>query len=180
MAIRETDKELAIYYIKQGADIDYCCFDGLSLLHKAAGVPGDDVDYVRILLNNGANINKVIRSGSALHEAAEYMNPNIAVFLIEKGIRLDARDKEGYTAFEKAKESLRNYGYGPEREQRTATIRAMIRARAKQPAKRQMTAFLKLMNNTKKRRQLDRTRNVRKKILYYMLPNKFKGIKYYH
>lgn len=162
MAIKDRNKELAIYYIKQGAGID---------IFKAARVPGDDVFYVKMLVNKGANINAVSSEGSALHEAAKVGNAKIAAFLIAKGIRLNAMDKDGKTALDIAIGETRRVI------KRAMAVAAIYKknnlpdavAAAKEPSKRQMIAFLIAMS--RKNIPLG-TKNLKRMIASYISPYK--------
>lgn len=61
----------------------------------------EQVNIIRILIENGANLNEQDLSGKTpLHYASELGRVRCIPFLLQKGAKLDIRDKSGKTPLE--------------------------------------------------------------------------------
>ena len=77
-------------------------------LHQAA--QAGDIDKVRILISEGADVNAKDEFGiTPLHEAAqyEYGHKDVVELLVTKGANVDAKTKQGQTALDLAYDSHR-------------------------------------------------------------------------
>jgi hypothetical protein len=75
------------------------------------GISDGDDFTLRVLVNNGADINATSAYGrTALHEAALHGQPHIALFLVQNGATVNARNPRGETPLFYAEEGLR---FGP-------------------------------------------------------------------
>jgi ankyrin repeat protein len=95
--------------LKHGADPKVGTFEGTTPLMAAAGVnwvydqtfdegPAARLEAVRLCFDLGNDVNVVNSMGlTALHGAANRGSDDIITFLVEKGARLDVKDKEGRT-----------------------------------------------------------------------------------
>jgi ankyrin repeat protein len=83
----------------------------------------DGLDAVTLLVQMGADVNAVNASGqTALHGAA-YLGANqIVQFLLEKGARLDAQDRQGQTPFRVAEGHLNVSAQGITQNPETAEL----------------------------------------------------------
>lgn len=87
------------YLIKSGCDIN-CKKRGYTPLMLAI-IVADNIEYVKILLDAGADANKITSKGTALTLALTYMHENIelARILLDLKPNLDYVDKDGKTPF---------------------------------------------------------------------------------
>ncbi|NXL99397.1 MYPT1 phosphatase, partial [Tyrannus savana] len=84
-------------------DINYANVDGLTALHQAC--IDDNVDMVKFLVENGANINQPDNEGwIPLHAAASCGYLDIAEYLISQGAHVGAVNSEGDTPLDIAEE----------------------------------------------------------------------------
>jgi ankyrin repeat protein len=95
--------------LKHGADPKIPTFGGTTALMAAAGInwvvaqtydegPQALLDAVKLCLELGMDVNDVNSMGlTALHGAANRGSDDIIKFLVEKGAKLDVKDKEGRT-----------------------------------------------------------------------------------
>ena len=96
--------------LKAGADPKMETFAGTNALMAAAGVnwvydqtfdegPAARLEAVKLCFDLGNDVNAVNSMGlTALHGAANRGSDDIIQFLVDKGAKLDPRDKEGRTA----------------------------------------------------------------------------------
>lgn len=72
-----------------GLSPNYLQPHGSTLLQRAAG-PGGTLEHVKLLLQRGADINaKDSIGGTALDEAVDTDHPDIGIYLVERGARVD-------------------------------------------------------------------------------------------
>jgi ankyrin repeat protein len=95
--------------LDKGADPKITAFDGTTALMLASGVnfvpnqtythsPEESLEAVKLCLSLGNDLHAVNGIGvTALHGAAHRGSDEMVRFLVEKGARLDAKDKEGRT-----------------------------------------------------------------------------------
>ncbi len=79
--------------------------DGWTALHYAVGGDIDNVEFVKQLLELGANVQATTADGrTPLHEAAASFTGNVEMvkLLIERGADIHARDARGYTPMHRA------------------------------------------------------------------------------
>lgn len=99
VAAQEGDVELGRYLC--GASIEITLkakVGGDTALHLAAR--SGHKDFVKLLLDSGANVNSVSSTGSGvtpLHEAAYNGHLDVVELLIERGATVDAKDRHNYT-----------------------------------------------------------------------------------
>jgi uncharacterized protein len=103
------DLDVMRLLLDAGADPRIPTFEGTTALMAAAGVnwvvaqtydegPAARLAAVRLCAEQGLDVNAVNAMGlTALHGAANRGSDDIIRFLVEKGARLDAKDKEGRT-----------------------------------------------------------------------------------
>lgn len=97
----DSSTDLIAALIKDGADVNWIDDredgQGFSVLHAA--VHGGHLEYLKILVKHGANINVVTSNekDTALHIAAEKGFSECASFLVESGIDVNIRNKLGET-----------------------------------------------------------------------------------
>ncbi|WP_196890580.1 ankyrin repeat domain-containing protein [Aureivirga marina] len=63
----------------------------------------ENMNAVKHLVNNGADLEKVCRSKTPLMYAVKYGNLEMVKFLLENGANLNAKNNKGYTALDYAK-----------------------------------------------------------------------------
>jgi len=114
LAAKNTDLEAVKVLLEAGADVNIPSADGTTPLMVAAGLgiwyvgedggtlPGQEdeaLDVVKLTVEHGSDVNAVNQMGETpLHGAAfRGFNP-IAQYLVDKGAKLDARDKRGWSA----------------------------------------------------------------------------------
>lgn len=97
--------KMASLLLANGANVNARCNLGTSPLHMAAW--NGNVEIVRVLLNNGADVNaKHYEEGcTPLHLAVENGSVEVIKLLLENGAEADARDKDGLTPLDIAKET---------------------------------------------------------------------------
>lgn len=108
--IREDLYETAKFLVNGGADANYLDVAYTPLMLSVTNAP---VDFLQLLLDKGADINKTGYNGlSALH-AAVYTNAPIETveFLVEKGADISLKHDNGKTALDIAKEMNRTELY---------------------------------------------------------------------
>src|SRR5687767_7990887 len=110
-ASRAADLTLMRLLLKYGADPNIGTFEGTTPLMAAAGVnwvydqtfdegPAARLEAVKLCHELGNDVNAVNSMGlTALMGAANRGSDDIIKFLVEKGAKLDLKDKEGRTAF---------------------------------------------------------------------------------
>jgi uncharacterized protein len=103
------DLDVMRLLLKHGADPNLPTFGGTTALMAAAGVnwvfdqtadhgPAARLDAVKLCHELGMDVNAINSMGlTALHGAANRGSDDIIRFLVEKGARLDVKDKEGRT-----------------------------------------------------------------------------------
>ena len=79
-----------------------------SILHHLARTNQSDfykyIDYIKVLMNYGADINKCnLYDKTPLHYAVENNNLDMVKFLVEKGANINAKTNAGFTALDIAK-----------------------------------------------------------------------------
>jgi len=110
-ASRAADLTVMRLLLKYGADPNIGTFEGTTPLMAAAGVnwvydqtfdegPAARLEAVKLCHELGNDVNAVNSMGlTALMGAANRGSDDIIKFLVEKGAKLDLKDKEGRTAF---------------------------------------------------------------------------------
>lgn len=90
------------YLLKKGTPINIEDYSGYTALHYGARNGHNKI--CKLLLENGANVNALTRSGqaTALHRAATQGHNEIAEFLLKSGANPNIRDADGYTALHRA------------------------------------------------------------------------------
>lgn len=111
-AVRGRDLESVTLLLEAGASLDARQADGATslLIMAGAGRPfgGDraklaaaELELLDLLLAKGADLSAVANDGqSVIHRAARAGNTNLVEALAKKGAAVDAKDKEGRTAFD--------------------------------------------------------------------------------
>jgi E3 ubiquitin-protein ligase HECTD1 len=100
-AIRAGNNEEFYEVLESGVDVDYMDDVGQTLLNWASAF--GTVDMVDYLLENGADVNRGLKS-SSLHYAACFCRTNIIKLLLQYGADPDLRDEDGHTPLDKAQE----------------------------------------------------------------------------
>jgi ankyrin len=129
-AARSADVETMRLLLAKGADPKLANKDGLTALLVAAGVSWADkirstddnaLEAVKICVEQGLDVNAVTDRGeTALHGAALRGANNIVTYLVEKGGKLDVKNKQGFTPLDTA--SGKGGLAGTTRDPRPATI----------------------------------------------------------
>ena len=111
-AARSADLETMRLLLSKGADPKLANKDGLTALLVAAGVSwadkihgtdADALEAVKICAGLGMDVNaSTDRGETALHGAALRGANSIVTYLVEKGAKLDAKNKQGFTALDTA------------------------------------------------------------------------------
>jgi ankyrin repeat protein len=109
-AARSADIETMKFLLSKGADAKLANKDGLTALSVAAGVSYSDkirgteaeaLEAVKICVEQGVDVNAVTERGeTALHGAASRGATEIISYLVEKGAKLDVKNKQGLTPFD--------------------------------------------------------------------------------
>ncbi len=88
----------------KGANVHAKMKNGVTPLHMAAIAVHDNIAAMRMLLDNGADVNagRATEVGTPLEKAAYYGNAAVAEFLFSRGAEADARDSYGGTALHMA------------------------------------------------------------------------------
>jgi len=96
-AVKSNDLELAIQLIKDGADVNGIDETGQSPLHHACYL--GYLEIIKLLLDNGANVNKTVPklALTPIHGATMNGNRSIVALLVDRGADINARDSEGAT-----------------------------------------------------------------------------------
>jgi len=140
-AARGADVETMKLLLDKGADPKLANKDGLTALLVAAGVGWADkvrstepqaLAAVKLCVDRGLDINAATDRGeTALHGAALRGANTIITYLVEKGAKLDAKNKQGFTALDVAngKGGLQ----GTTRDPKPATIALLRELMAKNP-----------------------------------------------
>lgn len=91
-------------YVDAGADVNQQIADTLiQKLPLLEAIMNNQIDFVRWLLANGANINAIADDAmerTIFMDAVAWGNKEIIKFLLEKGADVNAKDKDGKTAFD--------------------------------------------------------------------------------
>ncbi len=88
--------EVAKYLIQEGADVNQPSQNGFNVypIHSAAA--GNYTDILRLLIENGAQVNVKQQAGSTpLHAAAQYGNLDMLIILLEHGADVNVRMEGG-------------------------------------------------------------------------------------
>jgi len=98
-AIYRKEKRRILEAIRKGADINACDEDGRSPLMHAILAEDADPEIVRLLIDNGANVNlkDYGQEWTALHFAARDCHIEIVKILIDNGAEIDPRNTFGNT-----------------------------------------------------------------------------------
>lgn len=92
--------------------------DGTTLLHRAAGPGSGSVAPIQLLLDRGADINARDRIGrTALEEAINVNHASIALYLVQRGAKVDTYTVNGVTIGWSVKWALDSLKPGPLRTQ---------------------------------------------------------------
>jgi uncharacterized protein len=108
LAAKQSDLELMRLFLSRGADPSIAARNGTTALMVAAGLawtPGQDsatesdaLATVKFLVELGADVNAVNDTGETAMHGAAYRGANsIVQYLVEKGARIDVKDKRGWT-----------------------------------------------------------------------------------
>ena len=140
-AARGADVETMKLLLAKGADPKLANKDGLTALLVAAGVSWADkvkstdeqaLAAVKLCVELGLDVNAATDRGeTALHGAALRGANNIVTYLVEKGAKLDAKNKQGYTALDVA--NGKGGLAGTTRDPKPATIALLQELMAKNP-----------------------------------------------
>ncbi|MDQ7824145.1 MAG: ankyrin repeat domain-containing protein [Candidatus Eremiobacteraeota bacterium] len=103
-AARADHKDIVLYLLSKGADINAVSDEGLTLLIDAASF--GKTEMAALFLSRGAAVNAKDRQGkSSLHYAASGLgNRELAAALVKSGADVNARDKSGRTPLSYAAE----------------------------------------------------------------------------
>lgn len=100
------NKEMLKFLIKNGADVNAQNIFGWNALHNAIRPydlkKDDDLDNVKLLVENGANVNITADSKTPLMLSVSRGNNEILNFLIDNGADVNAQDVNGDTALHNA------------------------------------------------------------------------------
>lgn len=97
--------EIARYLVLKGADVNMPSNNGFHVypIHSAAA--GNYTDIVRLLVNNGAEVNVTQQAGATpLHSAAQNGNTELLILLLEHGASVEIRMEGGKLPADLAKE----------------------------------------------------------------------------
>jgi uncharacterized protein len=140
-AARGGDVETMKLLLAKGADPKLANKDGLTALLVAAGVSWADkvrstdeqaLAAVKLCVELGLDVNAATDRGeTALHGAALRGANNVVTYLVEKGAKLDAKNKQGYTALDVA--NGKGGLAGTTRDPKPATIALLQELMAKNP-----------------------------------------------
>uniref|UniRef100_A0A1X7TZ16 E3 ubiquitin-protein ligase n=1 Tax=Amphimedon queenslandica TaxID=400682 RepID=A0A1X7TZ16_AMPQE len=100
-AIRAGNNEEFFEAMESGIDINHMDDVGQTLLNWASAF--GTLEMVEYLLENGADVNRGLKS-SSLHYAACFCRPSIAKRLLQFGADTELRDEDGHTPLDKAQE----------------------------------------------------------------------------
>ena len=100
-AIQSDHFEIAKYLIQQGADVDLIDNQGLTPLSTAIE-DMSDLEFVRLLVENGADVHDLQTVWLPISYAIHYDKPEIVKFLMDNGANLNYRDMDGKKAIEVA------------------------------------------------------------------------------
>lgn len=106
-AVKKGDAQAVRSLLKDPKTVNVAAVDGTTALHWAAH--RDDVATTQLLIGAGADVKTCVELGAdvnaandtgetALHGVAYRGVNTVAEYLVEKGARLDAKDKRGWTA----------------------------------------------------------------------------------
>lgn len=96
-AVRAENREAAIAFLEQRADVNAAMADGTTALHWAAH--NGDVDLVKRLIKAKAKVNVANSYGATpMQEAAERADPEIIKLLLKAGADVESPNPEGQTA----------------------------------------------------------------------------------
>ena len=118
-AAKASDPASMALLLDKGADPNRAMKNGTTALMIAASRPGrsttvdQTVAALKVLLDHRADVNAATPDGAtALHQAVG-RGDEIVKFLVEKGAKLDAKDKQGRTPIEWADGLYRGGGIAP-------------------------------------------------------------------
>jgi len=99
-------EDMAEYLVKKGGDINTKDNQGMTVLANKVQIQGSTViDDVKKILDLRADVNAVDAKGNTvLHLAIHSFNPEMIKLLIARGANVEAKNKEGQTAYQLAKE----------------------------------------------------------------------------
>lgn len=99
-AIREDRKDIVKFLLTEGgADIN-APGEHLPIVKAVRRYHGEDSDIIEMLLEHGANPNKMYRGWNAIMQAVENGDPDVLRILCSKGVDADAKDELGRTVAE--------------------------------------------------------------------------------
>jgi ankyrin repeat protein len=97
--------EVARYLILKGADVNLPSNNGFNVLPIHSAAAGNYTDIVRILIENGAQVNVRQQAGATpLHSAAQNGNLELLIMLLENGAETNVRMEGGKMPADLAKE----------------------------------------------------------------------------
>ena len=97
--------EVARYLVLKGADVNLPSHNGLQVYPIHSAVAGSYNDIVRMLLENGAQVNVKQQAGATpLHSAAQSGNLELLILLLEKGAETNIRMEGGKLPADLARE----------------------------------------------------------------------------
>jgi len=88
--------EVARYLVLKGADVNLPSNNGFNVFPIHSAAAGNYTDIVRMLVENGANVNVKQQAGATpLHSAAQNGNLDLLILLLENGAETNARMEGG-------------------------------------------------------------------------------------
>jgi uncharacterized protein len=97
--------EVARYLVLKGADVNLSSNNGFNVFPIHSAAAGNYTDIVRMLVENGANVNVKQQAGATpLHSAAQNGNLDLLILLLENGAEINARMEGGRLPADMARE----------------------------------------------------------------------------
>jgi ankyrin repeat protein len=105
-ACRNGKKDMVSFLLNQNSPFALGDGRGTTPLHFAIEAPGDNLDILELLIGWGASPTATTDNwDTPLHFAAILGKKNRALFLLEKGARVDGPNRQGKTPYDLAKEN---------------------------------------------------------------------------
>ena len=97
--------EVARYLVLKGADVNLPSNNGFNVFPVHSAAAGNYNDIVRMLIDNGANVNVRQQAGATpLHSAAQNGNLDLLILLLERGAETNVRMEGGKLPSDVARE----------------------------------------------------------------------------